>query len=66
MGAMKHGASFEIIERNPNVWLAKCGRHANFTGATYEEAEDKWRRHVHDETGVAPKPMCGTEGRWMP
>lgn len=61
----KHGGSFEIIERNPNVWLASCSCKAKFTGGTYELAEDKWREHVFLVSGSAPDP-CGNKEipRW--
>lgn len=64
----KHGASFEIIERGPNnswqTWLATCKCKQRWTDATYEAAEDKWRRHVHENTGIAPQPMGNRAGRW--
>jgi len=56
VSAPKHSGTFSIISRNPNVWQAKCERHATWTAATYAEAEDLWREHVWQETGHAPKP----------
>jgi hypothetical protein len=63
----RHGASFRIVGRNPNVWQAKCGRHAAWTGPTYEAVEDSWREHVWAETGKAPPPGGETlTDRWSP
>jgi hypothetical protein len=62
----KHRVTVEIVSRDPNVWLASCGRHAKWTGPTYEAVEDDWRRHVHAETGTAPKPLGAKDNRWMP
>jgi len=65
-----HGVSFEVVERDDRdiatAWLATCGRHGKFVGASYEETEDKWRQHVYEVTGIAPNPMGNKEGRWTP
>ena len=66
VSTQKHSGSFAIISRGPNVWQAKCGRHAVWTGPTYEAVEDEWRKHVHAETGKAPAPCGKKEGRWEP
>ena len=67
MSGHVHGVSIRIIRRNPNVWQAKCGRHAEFLGASYEEVEDEWRKHVYAETGEAPKAWgSSTDNRWQP
>lgn len=70
MAKRTHSLTSEVIERDSNrkatVWLGVCGRHQKFTAPTYEEMEDKWRRHVHEETGVAPEPMGDKANRWQP
>jgi len=66
VSAQKHSGSFAIISRGPNVWQAKCGRHAVWTGPTYEAVEDQWRRHVYAETGVVSQPCGDKTDRWMP
>lgn len=70
MTAHKGGVGFEVIERDPNgiatAWLATCRCGERFTESTYEATEDKWRRHTHELTGVAPRPMGGTTNRWEP
>lgn len=68
MSAPKHGCSFEVVERNANrvatSWLGTCTCKQRWTGASYEETEDKWRQHVHAETGKVPRP-CGSQAdRW--
>jgi hypothetical protein len=61
----KHGVSFQIVSRNPNVWQGKCGRHATFTGASYAAVEDAWREHVWREAGNSPTPTPNQdEPRW--
>ena len=70
--ARKHSAKTTVTQRDPftryaTSWHIECGRHATFDGATYEEAEDAWREHVHAETGVAPKPYGDNSvPRWEP
>jgi hypothetical protein len=68
VSAEKHGASFEVVDRGPDhvatAWLASCKCKVRFIGATYEEAEDKWRQHVHEVTGKAPKPFGNQDARW--
>lgn len=68
MAQPKHGCGFEIIERGPNnswqTWLATCKCKSKWTADTYEGAEDKWRQHVHAETGIAPNPLGSQTGRW--
>lgn len=71
MSNSKHGASFEVIERDSAgrgiTWLARCSCRTRWTGATYEEIEDKWRRHAYEVTGAAPKAMGDTVAeRWAP
>lgn len=66
MSAVKHNLSAQIISRGPNVWRVTCGRHAEWTGATYEQVEDEWRKHVHAELGVAPSPSGNKADRWQP
>ena len=66
MSALKHGCSFVIVSRDPNVWRATCGRHQTWDGPTYEVVEDEWRKHVHAETGTAPNPCGDKTGRWEP
>lgn len=65
---IKHGCGFEIIERGPDnswqTWLASCKCGAKWTGSSYEAVEDKWRQHVHVETGIAPDPMGAQVARW--
>lgn len=64
-----HGASFEIVWRNADntqqTWRARCKCREEWTGPTYEFAEDEWRKHVHALTGKAPRPMGGKDGRWV-
>lgn len=70
MSAVEHGFSAEVIARNEQgiatQWLGKCARHAKFAGPSYEVVEDEWRKHVHAETGSAPKPMGNKADRWQP
>lgn len=66
-----HGASFEIVWRNPDntkrTWRAKCAcRFGAWEGPEYEAVEDEWRKHFHAETGTAPEPMGNKVGRWQP
>jgi hypothetical protein len=62
-----HAARFWIRSRTPVVWRAECGDHVSFQGETYEEVEDKWREHVHEQTGRAPTPRGSTDvPRWTP
>jgi len=65
-----HPGSFEVISRNASgratVWRARCGRHRQWDGPTYEAVEDEWRRHVHAETGTMPAPMGDKTGRETP
>lgn len=67
---MKHGLSTEIVWRNADntqrTWRGRCGKHAEWTGPTYEYVEDEWRKHYHAETGIVPKAMGGQENRWQP
>ena len=60
MSKPKHSGHFEIVSRNPNVWLASCGRHFKAVADTYAQAEDEWRKHVHAETGKAPEAWGDT------
>lgn len=56
-----------VTSTDPVVFTATCGVHATFTAATYEQAEDAWRAHVHATTGTAPTPMGDlTVPRWTP
>jgi hypothetical protein len=67
MSKPKHYGNFKIVDREPTVWMASCGRHFTATGATYAEAEDKWRQHVHAETGTAPEAWGDKSvPRWTP
>lgn len=70
MAQRKHGFSAQVTERDYTMratqWLGKCGRHAEWVGASYEEIEDEWRRHVYEETGRAPSPQGDKENRWSP
>lgn len=67
---MKHSFSTSVTKRDYNnrgiEWTARCGRHATWTGATYEQVEDSWRRHYYDETGVVPAAMGDKSNRWQP
>jgi hypothetical protein len=48
-------------------WTVTCSGHAQFTEATYEQVEDAWRKHVHEQTGYAPAPTGNlTAARWTP
>lgn len=67
MATPKHTGRFVITHNPTTVWVATCGRHFTATGATYETAEDEWRKHVHAVTGKAPRPLGDkTVERWMP
>ena len=70
MSDLKHGALFTVIARGAdNVatrWQAQCGHHATFVAESYEAVEDEWRKHVHAETGSAPKPCGDKTNRWEP
>ena len=68
MSKKTHTIVAQIIWRlNPVVWEAKCGRHAAWTGPSYEAVEDKWRQHVYEATGQAPEPAGDTTvSRWSP
>jgi len=65
-----HGVSFEITWRNADnteqKWTATCACRMAWSDATYEAAEDQWRRHVHKVTGRAPTPAGNKSGRWTP
>jgi hypothetical protein len=66
MSAAKHGVSFVIIAREPNVWQATCTCRERWTAPTYEAAEDRWREHIFQVKGFAPKPMGDKTNRWEP
>jgi hypothetical protein len=67
---MKHTFSTSVTKRDHNnrgtEWTATCGRHAQWTGATYEQVEDSWRQHYYEATGDVPKPMGDKSNRWQP
>lgn len=54
-----HGLTIEAIERDDRghatQYLGTCRCQAKFAAATYEAAEDKWRRHVYAEAGTASR-----------
>lgn len=66
MAAAKHGGSFQIVARNPNVWRAKCSCREEWSGATYEVVEDGWREHYWQVKGVTPSPQGDKANRWQP
>lgn len=63
-----HGMSAEVIERDERgrgtAWLVTCGCKTRWTGPTYEVVEDKWRQHLHAETGTPAGPMGDKTDRW--
>lgn len=65
-----HRISVEITWRNEDNteqrWTGTCGCRMAWTTPTYEATEDEWRKHCHEVTGIAPKPMGGKTGRWTP
>jgi hypothetical protein len=67
---MKHSFSTSVTKRDHNnrgiEWTATCGRHEKWTGATYEQVEDSWRRHVYEATGELAEATGDKANRWMP
>lgn len=65
-----HGISLEVIERDESghatTWLGTCGCKKRFVGETYEQTEDKWRRHIYEAFGTVERPMGDKTGRWTP
>lgn len=64
---MAHDMQTHIVSRRPNVWEMRCACGQRWRELLYESVEDRWREHVHAETGTLIKPGGNTKiERWKP
>lgn len=49
----RHAGSFQVISRNPNVWLCQCRCGETFLGPKHADVETPWLAHVAVENGAA-------------
>lgn len=66
----KHTFTAQVTERDESGiatrWRGRCARHGDWSGTSYEEIEDAWRRHVYHETGKVPTIRGDKANRWAP
>lgn len=62
-----HAMQTQVVSRHPNVWEMRCACTQRWRELLYETVEDRWREHVHAETGIIVKPGGNTKIlRWAP